>query len=54
MQPSDYIKVIELGEVDEIISPIVYSIPLQLLAYHVALIIPLQLFLYNCWHIMLR
>ncbi|RKZ35612.1 MAG: glutamine--fructose-6-phosphate transaminase (isomerizing) [Gammaproteobacteria bacterium] len=38
MQPSDYIKVIELGEVDEIISPIVYSIPLQLLAYHVALI----------------
>ena len=38
MQPSDYIEIIELGEVDEIISPIVYSIPLQLLAYHVALI----------------
>lgn len=38
MQPSDYIKVIELGEVDELISPILYTIPLQLLAYHVALI----------------
>ncbi len=38
MQPSDYIKVIELGEVDEVISPIVYTIPLQLLSYHVALI----------------
>ncbi len=38
MQKSDYIKVIELGEVDEIISPIVYTIPLQLLAYHVAVI----------------
>jgi len=38
MQPSDYIEIIELGEIDEIISPIVYSIPLQLLAYHVALI----------------
>jgi len=38
MQASDYINVIELGEVDEIISPIVYTIPLQLLAYHVALI----------------
>jgi len=38
MQASDYIEIIELGEVDEIISPIVYTIPLQLLAYHVALI----------------
>ena len=38
MQASDYIKIIELGEVDEIISPIVYTLPLQLLAYHVALI----------------
>jgi len=38
MQPSDYIKIIELGEVNEIISPMVYSIPLQLLAYHVAVI----------------
>jgi len=38
MQASDYINVIELGEVDDIISPIVYTIPLQLLAYHVALI----------------
>ncbi|MDM8560440.1 glutamine--fructose-6-phosphate transaminase (isomerizing) [Candidatus Parabeggiatoa sp. HSG14] len=38
MQTSEYIKVIELGEINEIISPIVYTIPLQLLAYHVALI----------------
>ncbi len=38
MQPSDYIEIIELGEIDEIISPILYTIPLQLLAYHVALI----------------
>ncbi|MDM8566283.1 glutamine--fructose-6-phosphate transaminase (isomerizing) [Candidatus Halobeggiatoa sp. HSG11] len=38
MQSSNYIDVIELGEVDEIISPIVYTIPLQLLAYHVAVI----------------
>jgi len=38
MQQFDYIKVIELGEVNEIISPLVYSIPLQLLAYHVAVI----------------
>ncbi|MDM8568348.1 glutamine--fructose-6-phosphate transaminase (isomerizing), partial [Thiotrichales bacterium HSG1] len=38
MQTSDYINVIELGEVDEIISPIIYTIPLQLLAYHVAVI----------------
>ncbi|MCK5878115.1 MAG: glutamine--fructose-6-phosphate transaminase (isomerizing) [Candidatus Marithrix sp.] len=38
MQTSDYINIIELGEVDEIISPIVYTIPLQLLAYHVAVI----------------
>jgi glucosamine--fructose-6-phosphate aminotransferase (isomerizing) len=38
MQPSDYISVIELGDVDELISPILYTIPLQLLAYHVALI----------------
>jgi glutamine---fructose-6-phosphate transaminase (isomerizing) len=38
MQASDYVKVIELGEVDDIISPLIYTIPLQLLAYHVALI----------------
>jgi len=36
MQSSDYIQIIELGEVNEIISPIVYVVPLQLLAYHVA------------------
>jgi len=38
MQYSDYITVTELGEVEEIISPLIYTIPLQLLAYHVALI----------------
>jgi glucosamine--fructose-6-phosphate aminotransferase (isomerizing) len=38
MQNLDYIHVIEMGEVNEIISPIVYTIPLQLLSYHVALI----------------
>ena len=38
MQDFDYIHVIEIGKVDEIISPIVYTIPLQLLSYHVALI----------------
>ncbi len=38
MQESDYIEIIELGEVNDIISPIVYTVPLQLLAYHVAVI----------------
>jgi glucosamine--fructose-6-phosphate aminotransferase (isomerizing) len=38
MQTSDYIQVVELGEIDDILSPFVYTIPLQLLAYHVALI----------------
>lgn len=38
MQVSDYIQVVELGEIDDILSPFVYTIPLQLLAYHVALI----------------
>jgi glucosamine--fructose-6-phosphate aminotransferase (isomerizing) len=38
MQKSEYINVVELGEVDEIISPIVYTVPLQLLAYQVAII----------------
>lgn len=35
---SEFLKIIELGEVNEIISPIVYAVPLQLLAYYVALI----------------
>ncbi len=38
LHSSDHIQVIELGEIDEFISPIVYAIPLQLLAYHVAVI----------------
>jgi glucosamine--fructose-6-phosphate aminotransferase (isomerizing) len=35
---SEFLEIIELGEVNEIISPIVYVIPLQLLSYYVALI----------------
>jgi glucosamine--fructose-6-phosphate aminotransferase (isomerizing) len=35
---SEFLEIIELGEVNEIISPIVYAIPLQLLSYYVALI----------------
>jgi len=38
MQKSDYINVIELGEIEEVISPIIYTVPLQLLAYQVAII----------------
>lgn len=38
MQSSDYIKVIELGEIEEILSPLMYTLPLQLLAYHIAII----------------
>jgi len=34
----DYVEVIEIGEVNALISPILYTIPLQLLAYYVALI----------------
>jgi len=38
MQDFDFIHVIEMGEIYEVISPILYVVPLQLLAYHVALI----------------
>jgi len=38
MQASEAVQVVELGEVNAIISPLIYTIPLQLLAYHVALI----------------
>jgi glucosamine--fructose-6-phosphate aminotransferase (isomerizing) len=38
MQPSDFAKIMELGEIDEVISPILYVVPLQLLAYHIAVI----------------
>ena len=31
-------RVIEIPDTDDIISPIVYTVPLQLLAYHVAII----------------
>ncbi|MEY3221093.1 MAG: hypothetical protein RIT27_2450 [Pseudomonadota bacterium] len=32
------VEIVELGEIEELISPLIYTIPLQLLAYHVALI----------------
>lgn len=38
MQSSDYVHLLELGEIDPLISPIVYSLPLQLLAYEVAVL----------------
>jgi glucosamine--fructose-6-phosphate aminotransferase (isomerizing) len=38
MQDFDFIHVIEMGEINEVVSPILYVVPLQLLAYHVALI----------------
>lgn len=38
MNSPNTVKVVELGEIEEIISPLIYTIPLQLLAYHVALI----------------
>ena len=34
----DGMKIITMPKVDEIIAPIFYTIPMQLLAYHVALI----------------
>ncbi|MCP4697365.1 MAG: glutamine--fructose-6-phosphate transaminase (isomerizing) [Gammaproteobacteria bacterium] len=38
MQKSNYVQITELGEVDAVVSPILYTIPLQLLAYQVAII----------------
>jgi len=38
MQSSDGIDIIHIGKVDNIIAPIVFTLPLQMLAYHVALI----------------
>jgi glutamine---fructose-6-phosphate transaminase (isomerizing) len=38
MNSPNTVKVVELGEIEELISPLIYTIPLQLLAYHVALI----------------
>ena len=32
------LKIIRVSEIDEIVAPIIYTVPLQLLAYHVALI----------------
>jgi len=37
-EPGDGIEVIEVAPVDDAIAPIIYTIPLQLLAYHVAVI----------------
>ena len=38
LKKEDAIRVISMPEVDEIIAPIIYTVPLQLLAYHVAVI----------------
>jgi glucosamine--fructose-6-phosphate aminotransferase (isomerizing) len=38
MDDGPAIRIIRVDEIDEIIAPIIYTIPLQLLAYHVALI----------------
>ena len=38
MQSSDGVQIIHIGRVDNIIAPIVFTLPLQMLAYHVALI----------------
>ncbi len=35
---SDNMHIIEMPHVEEVIAPIFYTVPLQLLAYHVALI----------------
>ncbi|SFC31664.1 glutamine--fructose-6-phosphate transaminase [Marinospirillum celere] len=38
LEPEEGMKVIHLPEVNEVLAPIIYTLPLQLLSYHVALI----------------
>ena len=38
MQESDGVQVLEVAPVEDAISPIIYTIPLQLLSYHVAVL----------------
>ena len=38
LEEEEAIKVIKVGEIDSLIAPMVFTIPLQLLAYHVAII----------------
>ncbi len=38
IEPGDGVQVVEVAPVNDLISPIIYTIPLQLLSYHVALI----------------
>ena len=38
MSHNDYMRTYNLGPVDDVVAPIVYTVPLQLLAYHVAVI----------------
>ncbi len=38
LEEEEAIKVIKVGEIDSLITPMVFTIPLQLLAYHVAII----------------
>jgi glucosamine--fructose-6-phosphate aminotransferase (isomerizing) len=35
---TDGVEIINIGRIDNVIAPIVFTIPLQMLAYHVALI----------------
>ena len=38
IEEEEAIKVIKVGEIDSLIAPMVFTIPLQLLSYHVAII----------------
>jgi len=38
MQESEGVQVLEVAPVEDAISPIIYTIPLQLLSYHVAVL----------------
>ena len=38
LEEEESIKVIKVGEIDSLIAPMVFTIPLQLLSYHVAII----------------
>ncbi|MGH8659552.1 MAG: glutamine--fructose-6-phosphate transaminase (isomerizing), partial [Gammaproteobacteria bacterium] len=38
VEPSNSIQVLEVAAVENLIAPIIYTVPLQLLAYHVAVL----------------
>jgi len=37
-EETEGLKIIRVSEIDDVIAPIIYTIPLQLLSYHVAVI----------------